>query len=68
MADVGVTERCVRPGQTEVGVFTAFVIPTETVDGEYVLSHTRDGGGEEATGEITVTLTETGSVSFRDLD
>jgi hypothetical protein len=68
VVDVGVSERCVRSGQSERGIFTAFVIPTDRADGDYVLSHTRDGSGEKATGEVAITLTSSGSVSFRDID
>lgn len=67
VADLGVSERCVEDGESEAGVFTAFIIGTDTVEGDYVLGHTREAGGEEATGEVTVTLTSDGSVSFRDI-
>jgi hypothetical protein len=68
VVDLGVSERCVSSGQTERRIFTAFVFRTDSVDGDYVLGHTRDGGGEKATGDVTITVTGEGSVSFRDID
>jgi len=68
VVDLGVSERCVQRDQIERGVFTAFLFRSDSIDGDYVLSHTREGGGEKATGDITITLTEKGAVSFRDID
>lgn len=68
VVDLLVSERCVRGGQTEQGILTGFIFRSESIDGDYVLSHTRQAARDEATGDVVITLTGEGGVSFRDID
>ncbi|MFP4234888.1 MAG: hypothetical protein ACLFUG_08170 [Nitriliruptoraceae bacterium] len=54
VADFGVSERCVRRGETITDVFTGFVIDADYA-GDYTLRHVREGDIE---GEAAITLVE----------
>lgn len=67
IVDLGVSERCVRAGQSEVGVLTGFEID-EDYAGDYTLVHERSAMGQDHSDEITFTVEEVEGVPARDRD
>lgn len=57
VVDLGVSERCVREGQTELEVLTGFDID-EDYAGTYTLVHERSGLSGDVSGELEFTLEE----------